>query len=91
MVGGKLVLLVARAVNNIVLGGERAHIDAFDKEFDNLFKLGTITYRLLTLPFYSLGIAQYDDYFFKMHEDENLKSCNRICYREFLVVMLTRR
>ena len=73
-VNGKIVLIVAKIVDDMLATGELAMTEQFIKKFNIQFKLGTVNYGPGLLRFYGLNIRQFDDFHCTIDGDEKLEA-----------------
>ena len=69
---GKLVLIVAKIVDDMLATGESSYVHSFIKKFDAQYKLGTVNYGPGLLRFYGLNVRQHADFHCTIDGDEKL-------------------
>lgn len=74
---GKLCLLAAKIVNDILITGEQHAVDQFLNGFYSKYKFGTVAHgpgQLRQLRFFGFNIVQEDDFTCSINGDEKLKA-----------------
>ena len=71
---GKLVLIIAKIVDDMLATGELSYVKSFISKFDNQFSLGTVNYGPGLLRFYGLNIRQHADFHCTIDGDEKLEA-----------------
>lgn len=78
MSNGKLVLLVAKVVDDLRTTGVTSYVDEFLVTFNKKFQFGSVVRGLGILKFYGMKIVQNEDILLSTHVDDNLNSLE--CY-----------
>lgn len=71
---GKLVLIIAKIVDDMLATGELSYVKSFISKFDSQFSLGTVNYGPGLLRFYGLNIRQHADFHCTIDGDEKLEA-----------------
>ena len=74
MKNGKLILLAAKVVDDILLSGPKDEKKKFIENLKNYFKVGTIVHGPGNLLFYGLNVFQNENYNIQISSDEKLDS-----------------
>lgn len=74
----KLVLLVGKIVDDLLMTGVQEQVSVFIKHFNSKFKFGSVTSGPGKLRFYGLDITQHDDYTSSIKGDEKLTALESV-------------